>query len=247
MGNVTVTFIGSGDAFGSGGRFQTCIGIRTPDHFFLMDCGPSSLISMRQRGIAPGDVDAIFLTHLHGDHYGGVPFYILDAMFLQRRERPLIITGPPGVEEAVRDTMDRLFKNSVQLCETVFPTFLELPPGGEISVEGATVQGFEMDHPTGYDALSLKVKTAGRAIGFSGDGQWCPGIPAAADGTDLFISECYTYDMDVPYHNNYVTIQAHRDEINTRHLVLTHMSDDMLAKQNESLWTCAEDGLEISL
>ena len=99
MGPLEVHFVGSGDAFGSGGRFQTCIAIRSSDDLFLVDCGASSLIAMRQQKIEPRDVSKILITHLHGDHFGGLPFFLLDAQMVSKRTAPLTIVGPPGLEE----------------------------------------------------------------------------------------------------------------------------------------------------
>jgi ribonuclease BN (tRNA processing enzyme) len=74
MGTIQVRFLGSGDAFGSGGRLQTCICIKTANSTFLVDCGASALIAMHRYGVVPNDIDMILLTHLHGDHFGGIPF-----------------------------------------------------------------------------------------------------------------------------------------------------------------------------
>ena len=71
--SLTVRFVGSGDSFGSGGRFQTCIVVDGPGSRFA-DSAPSSLIALAQQGIEHNSLDAILLTHLHGDHCGGVPF-----------------------------------------------------------------------------------------------------------------------------------------------------------------------------
>lgn len=74
MGDVLVQFLGSGDAFGSGGRFQTCFYVKCERTRLLIDCGASSLIAMKRFGVDPGAVDLILVTHLHGDHFGGIPF-----------------------------------------------------------------------------------------------------------------------------------------------------------------------------
>src|SRR5216117_4367175 len=93
---VSVRFVGSGDSFGSGGRFQTCIVVDGPRSRVALDFGTSSLIALAQQSIEPNSLDAILLTHLHGDHCGGVPFLLIDAMLGARRERPLIVAGPTG-------------------------------------------------------------------------------------------------------------------------------------------------------
>src|SRR5215216_441431 len=108
---VAVRFLGSGDAFGSGGRFQACISVRAHEAHVLLDCGATTLVAMRRLGVDPGSVDAVVVSHLHGDHFGGLPFLVLDAQF-SRRERPLVVAGPPGVEERVRAAMEVLFPGS---------------------------------------------------------------------------------------------------------------------------------------
>ena len=108
---MKVRFLGSGDAFGSGGRFQTCIHVESGASQLLLDCGASSLIAMRRFGVDPQAIDTVILSHLHGDHFGGVPFLILDGQF-KRRTRPLLVAGPPGVEKRVRDAMEVFFPGS---------------------------------------------------------------------------------------------------------------------------------------
>src|SRR5260370_34989735 len=93
---MRLTILGSGDAFGSGGRFNTCFFLETAKGVLLVDFGSSSLIALKARDIDPNRIDGILLSHLHGDHFGGLPFLLLDAQFLALRERPLLITGPPG-------------------------------------------------------------------------------------------------------------------------------------------------------
>src|SRR3546814_19649946 len=98
---VKVNFVGSGDACGAGGRFQTCILVDAPGIRFTIDFGGSSLIALNKLGIEHNSIDAIVLTHIHGDHCGGVPFMLVDAMLGAKRQTPLTIAGP-------RDTKSRL-------------------------------------------------------------------------------------------------------------------------------------------
>src|SRR5437762_2999841 len=106
---VAVRFLGCGDTFGSGGRFQTCFYVQSEEARFLIDCGASSLIAMRRFGVDPLAVETILITHLHGDHFGGLPFFLLDAQLVSRRTEPLVIAGPPGLEARTRAAMEALF------------------------------------------------------------------------------------------------------------------------------------------
>ncbi len=96
---VTVTFVGSGDAFGAGGRFQTCILVDAPGTRFVIDFGASSLIALNGLDIPHNSIDTIVLTHLHGDHCGGIPFMLTDAMLAGKRQMPLT-NGAPRETEA---------------------------------------------------------------------------------------------------------------------------------------------------
>jgi ribonuclease BN (tRNA processing enzyme) len=84
---MKLTIVGSGDAFGSGGRFNTCFWLETANGTLLVDCGASSLVALKARGLDHARVDGIVLSHLHGDHFGGLPFLLLDAQLPARRER----------------------------------------------------------------------------------------------------------------------------------------------------------------
>src|SRR5438552_13475375 len=99
---VRVTVLGSGDAFGSGGRLHSAYLVESPRHTFLLDCGPSILQSLKRSGRDPGAVDFVLLSHLHGDHFGGLPFLFMEYRFEEPRSRPLAVYGPPGTERRVR-------------------------------------------------------------------------------------------------------------------------------------------------
>jgi ribonuclease BN (tRNA processing enzyme) len=101
-----VTFAGSGDAFGSGGRFQACIHLQQAGLApVLLDCGATSLPALRRCGLDPGGIAAVFVSHLHGDHFGGLPFLILDAQFAGRTA-PLVVAGPAGTGQRLAETME---------------------------------------------------------------------------------------------------------------------------------------------
>jgi len=244
---MRVRFAGSGDAFGSGGRWQTCIHLSGEGQVLLVDCGATSLVALKAQGLDPGAVDAVAVTHLHGDHFGGLPFLILDGQF-SRRSTPLQVAGPPGIRARLAEAMEALFPGSSQ-AQRRFPVEVsELRTDGTAAGLGAAmVRGWEVEHACGAPPLALRVELGGASFAYSGDHQWTPALAAAAHGADLFAAEAYTFDRPVRYHLDYQTLRAHLGEIHARRVVLTHMSPAMLTKLADADLPAAYDGMTADL
>src|SRR5215510_9034637 len=94
--------IGSADAFNSSGRHHSCYVLESPGAARLMvDFGPTALAGLRQNRLPPESIDGIAFTHLHGDHIGGFPFMLIDALYNAPRRRALPILGPPRTQESL--------------------------------------------------------------------------------------------------------------------------------------------------
>jgi ribonuclease BN (tRNA processing enzyme) len=246
MSKVEIRFLGSGDAFGSGGRFQACFYVWSESAKFLIDCGASSLIAMKRFGVDPSLVENILLSHLHGDHFGGIPFFILDAQF-RRRTRPLILVGPAGLEARVRETMEVLFPGSSRVQQKFSIEFVELKDRSKTAFGSLAVTPYSVIHPSGDTPYALKIEFEGRVIGYSGDTEWTETLVEAARGVDLFICEAYFFEKKMKYHLDYRTLMDQRKKLECRRLILTHMSDDMLQRLQGLEIEWAEDGKRIVL
>lgn len=244
---MRVRFVGSGDAFGSGGRWQTCIHVSGEGQVLLVDCGATSLVALKAQGLDPRAVDAVAVTHLHGDHFGGLPFLILDGQF-SRRSTPLQVAGPPGIRARLAEAMEALFPGSSQ-AQRRFPVEVtELRTDGKAAGLGAaTVRGWEVEHACGAPPLALRVELGGTSFAYSGDTQWTAALAKAAHGADLFAVEAYTFDRPVRYHLDYQTLRAHLGEIHARRIVLTHMSAAMLSRLADADLPAAYDGMTADL
>jgi ribonuclease BN (tRNA processing enzyme) len=246
MSAVSVTFLGSGDAFGSGGRFQTCIFVECPTTRFLLDCGASSLVALKKQGIAPATIRTILISHLHGDHFAGIPFFILDAQF-SRREAPLTIAGPPGLEARVRDTMEVLFPKSSEITQRFLINFVELPSSTLSQVGDLRVTAEPVVHFCGAPPYALRVECGERTVAYSGDTEWTDTLVKVAAGADLFICEAYFFDKKVKFHLDYHSLVERKTRLACKRVILTHMSEDMLKRLPEVEAEWAEDGKTITL
>lgn len=244
---ITITFAGSGDAFGSGGRHQACIHLRGPGFGpVLLDCGATSLTALKSLGLDPGEVTAVLVSHLHGDHFGGLPFLILDGQF-SRRTRPLAIAGPPETGRRLSEAMECLFPGSSAVSRRFAVEITELIPGTASTVGGVKVRAWEGHHPSGAPALLLRLEAAGKTIAYTGDTAWTDAIATAAADADILIAEAYYRDKDVPYHLRLADLDTRRDQLTARRVIITHMSADMLSHQHDAPFEAASDGLVISL
>jgi ribonuclease BN (tRNA processing enzyme) len=244
---MRLRFVGCGDAFGSGGRFNTCFHVTGERVNFLIDCGASSLPALKRLDIARDGVDLILITHFHGDHFGGLPFLLLDAQFT-RRTRPLVIAGPQGIETKLANLMETLFEHSSKTKQRFDLSVVALTPEQSRTFGEVTVTPYPVVHgESGGPFLAYRIEAEGRVIAYSADTEWTETLIPAAHGADLFIAEAYYYDRIVKNHLSLKTLEAHLPEINAKRLVLTHMSDDMLGRLGELPYLAAHDGMVVEL
>jgi ribonuclease BN (tRNA processing enzyme) len=247
---MRLKFLGSGDAFGSGGRLNTCFLVNHGEAGFLIDCGASAMISIRRFGVDPNLIGAIVLSHLHADHFGGLPFFILDAQLVSRRTRPLTIAGPKGLSERLAALMEAHFPGSSKI-ERKFPIeLIELAPEVEMKVgpDDLSVTAYSVAHPSGTPSLALRIECDGKIITYTGDTEWVDALLNAGRDADLLIAEAYCYERKVRFHLDYTTLREKWPLIGAKRLILTHMSPDMLGRVGE-LRDCeaANDGLDVEI
>ncbi len=230
---MEIRFVGSGDAFGTGGRFQTCIRVRAQNFTTLVDCGATSLTAMKAQHLDPGEVDAVVITHLHGDHFGGLPFLVLDGQF-SHRSKPLTVLGPQGTASRLHAAMETFYPGSSAVLRRFDLEVVELDGKGGSRIAGPlTVSSWEVDHASGAPALAVRTQLGETTFAYSGDTAWTDVLASASAGADVFACEAYTFDRPVRYHLDYRTLCQHVDELDTNRLVLTHMGPSMLARLTE--------------
>jgi ribonuclease BN (tRNA processing enzyme) len=245
-----LTVVGCGDAFGSGGRFNTCFWLKTAKATLMVDCGASTPVALKARGLDHGHVDGIILSHLHGDHFGALPFILIEAQLVMRRERPLIIAGPPGararIEGAIENSFPRALSNRWR-----FPfEIVEIEVGKPTDVIGHQVSTVEVIHQSGAPSTALRISDGRRLFAYSGDTEWTDALVGVADGADLFVVECYGYAGALKGHLSWEILKPKLPSLRAKRTMLTHMNASMLAKVDEARAAgllIAEDGLTVEI
>jgi len=241
MNPIEIQFLGSGDAFGSGGRLQSCVLVMYSRGQFLIDCGVSCLIGMSRYGVNPNDISMIFISHLHGDHGGGIPFLILASQILYKRTEPLLIVGPPGMKEWIVQAMEVFFPGSSRSQRKFSLEIVEFRDRCPEVSRDVTATPYPNFHH-GDSSFSLRIECDGKIIAYSSDTEWTDTLCEVAGNADLFIAEAYFYEKKVKGHMDYLTLMSNYAKIKAKRLMLIHMSSDMLTMLEKIQSEYAEDG-----
>ncbi|MFG1358796.1 MBL fold metallo-hydrolase [Xanthobacter pseudotagetidis] len=242
--------VGCGDAFGSGGRSNSCYLVEAAGLTVTLDFGASAPVAFNRLGLDPAAIDIVFLSHLHGDHFGGLPFLLLDGQFVHRRTKPLAIVGPPGTRARLETTMEALFPRMGANAWRFAWEVAEVEPGSTTTHGPFTLTTTEVIHPSGAPSTALRLTDGTRTLAFSGDTEWTEALLPIARDADLFICESYMFEGSPVGHLAYRTIAGRRADLGARRILLTHMGDAMWARRAEvdgAHFSVAEDGLELDL
>jgi ribonuclease BN (tRNA processing enzyme) len=241
-----LTFLGSGDAFASGGRFNACMHLSGGEEPMLLDCGATALVALKRAGIDPASVGWIALSHLHGDHFAGLPWLVLDGQFA-KRTRPLVIGGPPGTRDRLHQAFEALYPGAVGADRPFETRVLEMAEREPCRFGPALITPFEVRHGSGAPAYALRLEYAGKVIAYSGDTEWTDALLEVARGADLLVCECNYFDKEVPGHLSHRTLAEKRAQLGCERVVITHMSEDMLSRLDVTPFEPAADGAVITV
>jgi len=247
MSKVRITCLGSGDAFSSGGRRMSGYIIETPDSALLLDCGPTVLEAIKGLRLSTVSLDMVFLSHLHGDHFGGLPFLFLHCLYIEPRTWPLRIAGPPGTENRVRSLFELTYTDTAAEPLPFDLSFIEVIPGIAIETKDIRIIPFPVPHQASPPSLGCEIITCGRKIVYSGDSGWTEELPARTQDTDLFLCECTFFESRTDTHLDYPRIVENRSRFSAKRILLTHLGQEVLDRRGEIGLEMAYDGLVIEL
>jgi ribonuclease BN (tRNA processing enzyme) len=243
---LEVLFVGTGDAFGSGGRRNSAILCRERGHSLLLDCGPTTLVGLKQLGIDPLEIDGIAISHFHGDHASGTPFLLLEYLYERPRRRPLAIHGPPGIR-ALTESLVRGYGYESERAPGYPIAFHEFRVGSPFESGPFAVTPLPAFHHPETMPHMLRVETDRRALFFTGDTGWHEALPEHVGDVNLLISECCMMDEWFEYHLSHDRLCAERARLRCERIVLTHLGQEVLDERAKLEFETADDGLKLTI
>ncbi len=214
---------------------------------FVVDFGASSMTALKAQNVDPASIDAVYLTHLHGDHFGGLPYLLSHRRFISNPETPLTIAGPPGFSERLRALSDCVFPDIWTDGWGLDLQLVEIPPGEECQIAGRTVRSEKVRHSAGPEpATALRISGGGIVIAYSGDTGWTDALIDISAGSDLFICDCNDrHDQSFDGHLSYDTLCRQLSRLDTKRLIVTHLGPDMISATDTPMVERAFEGMVI--
>jgi ribonuclease BN (tRNA processing enzyme) len=202
------------------------------------------LPALKQNRINRLAIDTILITHFHADHFGGVPFFTLDAMYVAKRCEPLIVAGPPGLKNWYARALDAAFPGDRKLPYELVLHEVEIDKQQKIGDLMVTPYHVIHDDTVG-PCLAYRVETEGKTVTYTGDTEWTDKLLDAGRNADLFVCECYRFDANSPTHMNYAQLQEKLPKVGAKRTVLTHMGENMLINLASVREETAQDGMVV--
>ena len=248
---VQVLLLGTADAFNTGGRANSAYWITDRMGQYAVDFGPTALVQSQRYGKDLSELDAIYLTHLHGDHIGGLPMFLLHSHYDLHRKKPLRIVGPPSTE----DFLERLWRAtypSTTKRKLSFDVSIDVwKPDARQSHGERTITTIPAVHDPEAEPHSLKIEIDGTTIGFSGDTGWQDSLGRFTEGCALFVCEATNPESGFWGHLSVEEHRCHRQSITPKQLVLSHMTEaaklQAIADAPAHDWIVGEDGMTLTV
>jgi ribonuclease BN (tRNA processing enzyme) len=188
---LDLLFLGSGNAF-SEGRYWSSFLVNGR---YLFDCSPIAVPHLKQCGIALEDIEVIFISHFHGDHYFGLPFLFLEFAEKTHREKDLTIVGPPGVMERTMKVTEAGYANVFRKKDRGYSlSFQEVVDDTSAEIAGMRFVARRVEHVPDLQSFGYRAEIDGRTIAYSGDSMLCDALVDLGRGADVFVVECSKWE-----------------------------------------------------
>lgn len=212
-GKLHVVLCGTGSPIADPDRASACTAVLAGGHFVVVDIGPGATRELALLHLPRARLDAVLLTHFHSDHIGELGEVTLQT-WVAGRTQPLIVYGPPGVEQVVDgfrqayafDTGYRIAHHGTAAMPPAggraLARTVELPGPHDTAVvldaDGLRVTAFAVDHAPVAPAYGYRFDYKGRSVVISGDTKKSANLVDRAQNVDLLVHEALAARMIEP-------------------------------------------------
>ena len=229
----------------TGARSNTSFLLSHQKEHVLIDCGASTLIKLKHESIKLEEIGTIIISHFHGDHFGGIPFFLISSLFEFHRTSPLTIIGPPGIETRVMQLQELMYpETSEKIMAALDLTFFEFDVNGIIDIGDKKIVSKKVEHSPPSEPHGIRLEWKDKIVGFSGDTSWTDNLIALSTDADLFICECNFLNEEAFGHLSYKELLSKKNLLKCNNIWISHMGNEVLELENSRLKKL-NDGLKI--
>lgn len=223
---MDLTVLGSGAAFSEVGHNAAYL----LDHRLLLDCGAPVTSLLPPLGSSVGDIEAVLISHLHGDHVVHLPTLLVARRLGHPELDPPRLVGPRGFKEHLRalgavDFGDELWERLETETGPLTASVEEWEDGSTEVVAGYEVEAVGVEHSPVLTCLGYRVAKGGVSFGYTGDTTYCPGLLRLAGSVDTLLCECSSFRGPAPTHLWAAEVERLMQEFPKLEVVITHLNE----------------------
>jgi ribonuclease BN (tRNA processing enzyme) len=231
---LELLFLGTGNAFAAEGRAFSSF-LLNGRHLF--DCGPTVLQQLKRGGISSRQIEGVFISHFHADHFFGLPFLFLDA-WREGRSEDLWIAGPPGIGQRSEELLELGFPKLPGGLNSFKRRYVEVSDGSHSELAGLPFVTSEVEHVPSLRCFAFQAHTAGASLTYSGDSRLCSGLMRLVPDADVLVLECACSEDPVHLCPDDINLIRNKARPDAR-IIITHLDDG--SKEVLSPYTMASD------
>lgn len=246
---ITLRTLGSGNAFNQEGRLNSSYLIEFSGKNILIDCGFTTPLGLQNSKIDFNELDYIFITHYHGDHYGGLAALLLGLKYVSVQKKTMKIVGPDALKDTIQKLIAILYKGNENIVNELDIDFISVSSkGGSLDFEGFKVEALPMIHTEESLPVGYCFDFGSTTVGFTGDSGWHSGIEELIKKSDTSIVECNFIEYLTDSHLSVNQLEA-SEVIQSKksNVYLTHLNEAVAKEAARLGYHCLKDGFTMDL